>query len=511
MFCVDKLFFSIRKAAFDSAFCGTAERGKERQEVAEKILSVGIDIGTSTTSLVFSSLTIEKMTGDMYMPRTEITDRSVIYRSPVYFTPLRSNVELDAEGIREIVEKEYSAAGVDPGDVETGAVIITGDTARKVNAERVLGEISRFAGDFVVAAAGPSLESILAGKGSGAQQYSVDQVETICNMDIGGGTTNTAAFYDGNCIDADCLDVGGRLIRFSRGSTRIEYVFPKIAEMGRRLGVSAELGAVLNASEITQITDAMAEAVMGKLEPSQTNEHYLFLRTEKGENRGPVKKIDVVSFSGGVGKLVYEPEEKDKLKYGDIGVYLADSLKKAIEKHSLRVVKPKETISATVIGAGSHSVDVSGGTIAVTRPELLPLKNVPILAIEDPLHLPPEEFTDQVKKKTEWLQGLDGDQTIALNLKVDKKMGFQDVVDLAERVIGATRELMAAQQLLVVILYGDYGKVLGQSLSMRLPPGKEVICIDSVDVGDGDYIDIGRPVGVADSVPVVIKTIAFNY
>lgn len=479
--------------------------------MAEKILSVGIDIGTSTTSLVFSSLTIEKMTGDMYMPKTAITDKTVIYRSPIYFTPLKSNTELDAKQIRIIIEKEYNAAGVKASDVETGAVIITGDTARKVNAEKVLETISLFAGDFVVAAAGPSLESILAGKGSGAQQYSVDTIETICNMDIGGGTTNTATFYDGKCIDADCLDVGGRLIRFKQGTTEIEYVFPKITEAARRMGITAEIGLTLNESEIMKITDMMADAIIGKLDVLQGNKNLLFLSTEEKKPGNLPRKIDVVSFSGGVGKLIYEAEEKDKHLYDDVGVYLADAVKEAIKRQGIHLVQPKETISATVIGAGNHSVDVSGGTITITQLDKLPLKNMPILSIEDALNLSSDDFKAQVKKKIHWLQDLDNEQNIALNLKVNQRMGFKDIVNLAEKVIYSTEELLENQDMLVIVVYGDYGKVLGQSISMRLPPGKETICIDSVDAGKGDYIDIGRPVGVADAVPVVIKTIAFNY
>lgn len=479
--------------------------------MAEKILSVGIDIGTSTTSLVFSNLTIEKTTGDMYMPKTEITDKTVIYRSPIYFTPLRSNTELDAEKIRLLVEKEYSAAGIRASDVETGAVIITGDTARKVNAEKVLDEISKFAGDFVVATAGPDLESILAGKGSGAEQYSVDTIETICNMDIGGGTTNTAAFYDGRCIDADCLDIGGRLIRFAKGTAKIEYVFPKIADLAAGLGISAQVGAILSPDEIRRITDVMAEAMMEKLELAPSDQNFRFFRTEERVATRLPRPIDAVSFSGGVGKLVYEEEQKDKLAYSDIGVYLADSLKKIVARYGIRLVKPKETISATVIGAGNHSVDVSGGTITITQLQKLPLKNIPILTIEDALHLPAENFRNQVKQKIQWLQGLDRDQNIALNLDVHEKMGFQQITSLAEKVIDGAGELLQTQDTLIVIVYGDYGKVLGQSISVRLPQGREVICIDAIDVGKGDYIDIGRPVGVADSVPVVIKTIAFNY
>lgn len=479
--------------------------------MAEKILSVGIDIGTSTTSLVFSNLTIEKITGDMFMPKTAITDKTVIYRSPIYFTPLKSNTELDAEKIRVLIEKEYEQAGVKASEVETGAVIITGDTARKGNAESVLAEISQFAGDFVVATVGPSLESVLAGKGSGAEQYSVNTIETICNMDIGGGTTNTAVFYDGKCIDADCLDAGGRLIRFRKGTREIEYVFPKIKEAARQIGITAEIGTVLDTLEITKITDMMAEGIIGKLGIDQDNEKFLFFSTEKRERSCLPRRIDVVSFSGGVGKLVYEAEERNKLAYDDIGIYLADSLKKVVQNRAVHLVKPKETISATVIGAGNHSVVVSGGTIMVTRPDQLPLKNVPILTIKDPLNLSTQAFRAQVTKKIQWLQDLDGTQNIALNLKVDQKMGFQDIVNLAERVIDATKELLTSQEMLIVVIYGDYGKVLGQSISMRLPKGKAVICIDSVDAEKGDYMDIGKPVGVADSVPVVIKTIAFNY
>lgn len=479
--------------------------------MAEKILSVGIDIGTSTTSLVFSNLTIEKVTGDMYMPKTEITDKKVIYRSPIYFTPLKSNTELDTQQIRQIIEEEYRKAGVKADDVETGAVIITGDTARKVNAEKVLSEISRFAGDFVVATAGPDLESILAGKGSGAEQYSIDTIDTICNMDIGGGTTNTATFYDGKCIDADCLDTGGRLIRFEENTTKIAYAFPKISEVAEKQGITAKIGSVLKPEEIQKITDVMAEAVIEKLALSGSTQNFLFFQTEKKQFVPLSRKVDAVSFSGGVGKLIYEEEKKDKLAYNDIGIYLAESVKKAVKKYEVQLVKPKETISATVIGAGNHSVDISGGTITITQIRNLPLKNIPILTIDDALYLSAEEFKSQVEKKVQWMQGLDKNQNIALNLQINEKLGFNQITGLAEKVIYAAKELLKVQDTLIVIVFGDYGKVLGQSISVRLPQGKEVICIDAIDVGKGDYIDIGRPVGVADSVPVVIKTIAFNY
>lgn len=479
--------------------------------MAKKILSVGIDIGTSTTSLVFSNLIIEKTSGEMRMPQTKITDKEIVYRSSVYFTPLKSNTELDAEEISNIVKREYQNAGISPKDVETGAVIITGDTARKSNADKVLNEISDFAGDFVVASAGPSLESILSGKGSGAEQYSIENIDTICNMDIGGGTTNTSVFYDGKCIDADCMDIGGRLIRFTPGTNVIEYVFPKIKAIAQRLGIQAEIGNSINMNQISAITDVMAKAMLEKLKLSPDNVDFNYLCTETKENRKLSRKVNAVTFSGGVGKLIYDGEMVDKFAYDDIGVCLADSIKNELKKLDVKLVKPKETIAATVIGAGNHSVDVSGGTITITNLDSLPLKNLPIVKINEPVEMSYEVLKEEIGKQIHWVQGLDGCQEVALCFTISQKLGFKDISRLAEKIVEAASDLFKQQKILVVIVQGDYGKVLGQCIKQRLPKGKEIVCIDSIDATQGDYIDIGKPIGIADAVPVVIKTIAFSY
>ncbi len=479
--------------------------------MAETILSVGIDIGTSTTSLVFSNLTFEKVSGDMAMPKTEITEKKIIYRSPVYFTPLKSNTELDAELIRMLIEKEYQTAGIKPSDVETGAVIITGDTARKRNADKVLSSISEFAGDFVVATAGPRLESILAGKGSGAAQYSIDTIETICNMDVGGGTTNTATFYNGSCTDADCMDIGGRLIRLSPGTKTIEYIFPKIKQLALEHGIDIRVGGEITDEQAQKISKIMARAMLEKINPQTKDKNFFFLCTEKDSEHLMLKKPDAISFSGGVGKLVYEAERKNKFVYNDIGVFLADALKKEVEKCDIKLVRPTETISATVIGAGSHSVDVSGGTIAITDANKLPLKNIPIINMHDVLDTPEGEIEANFNRQLRWIQETDATQNVAININVERRMGFKDITALADKIICIAGKLLKIQDTLIIIIYGDYGKVLGQSLEMRLPDGKGVICIDAIDIAGGDYIDIGRPVGVADSVPVVIKTVAFSY
>lgn len=163
---------------------------------AETLLSVGIDLGTTTTQLVFSRLTVRNEGSAFSVPNYTVAAREVLRRSAVHFTPLRSERELDAEAIARIDVAEYAAAGIDRRAVQTGAVIITGETARRENARAVLEALSGYAGDFVVATAGPALESALAGRGAGAADYAQAHACTVVNLDIGGGTTNHRPLHE---------------------------------------------------------------------------------------------------------------------------------------------------------------------------------------------------------------------------------------------------------------------------------------------------------------------------
>ena len=130
--------------------------------MAKRLLSVGLDVGTTSTQLIVSRLQVENQASAFTVPKLQITEREILYKSPVYFTPLVEGELIDGKKIRELVEKEYAAAGITRESVDTGAVIITGETSRKENARTVLENLSDFAGDFVVATAGPDLESNLA-------------------------------------------------------------------------------------------------------------------------------------------------------------------------------------------------------------------------------------------------------------------------------------------------------------------------------------------------------------
>jgi ethanolamine utilization protein EutA len=476
----------------------------------EKITSVGIDIGTSTTQLVFSRLTIENTASAFSIPKISIVEKEVIYKSGIYFTPLLSETEIDGESIRKIIEKEYKKAGINPKNVDTGAVIITGETARKVNASLVLEKLSGLAGDFVVATAGPDLEAIIAGKGAGADLFSKTKRSVVVNMDIGGGTTNIAVFKDGEIIDTTCLDLGGRLIKIHPDSMKVEYISKKIKKLADSMGVQIEVGQVISTEKIKRITNRLAELIEEVLGIRKATEDLNLLLTTKDLKRN--YEINYISFSGGVADCIYETYSDDKkVIYGDIGVFLGKSIQSRNLSTYFDIYKPIETIRATVVGAGSHTTDISGSTITFSK-DIFPLKNIPILKLSaEDEQLGYEELTQAIKEKVSWFGLHNEKQQVALAIKGVKSISFGELKLLAQTIIGGMSEIISMDVPLVVIVEHDIAKALGQTIQTYLEYKKEVVCIDAVNVSNGDFIDIGKPLANGRVVPIVIKTLAFGY
>ncbi|MDY3369391.1 ethanolamine ammonia-lyase reactivating factor EutA, partial [Zhenhengia yiwuensis] len=273
----------------------------------EELLSVGIDIGTSTTQLIFSKIIVENMASSYSVPRIVIVDKEIIYRSEIYFTPLISLREIDGLKVRDIIQKEYKKAGIDPSKIDTGAVIITGETARKENAEEVLTTLSGLAGDFVVATAGPDLESIISGKGAGAHTYSKDHNTSVVNMDIGGGTSNLAVFLRGEVRETGCLDVGGRLIKVDSTTHQITYIAPKLETLIRENNMGLAIGTKATRENLKPIIDKMVQALEQSVGIKKQDDLLKLIITNKNiELNVP---IECISFSGGVADYVYHGGE----------------------------------------------------------------------------------------------------------------------------------------------------------------------------------------------------------
>jgi len=476
----------------------------------EEIVSVGIDIGTSTTQLVFSKISIDNLASMISVPSYKITHKEIFYRSNIYLTPLLSQSQIDASGIRKIIEEEYLRAGIKPGEVETGAIIITGETARKENAAQVLAYLSDLAGDFVVATAGPDLEGIIAGKGAGACKYSKENNCITANLDIGGGTTNIAVFRYGEVIDTACLDIGGRLIQYEENTQRVQYISKKMEILIQSLGLDIYIGKILSIKEIEIIVGAMVQILEeaigiktgepGSLLPPMLTNHGLKLSYT----------IDTISFSGGVADCIWSHLDKNLYKYGDIGVFLGRAINNG-DVMKGNVIRPDETIAATVVGAGAHSMEISGSTITFEE-QILPLKNVPILKLTNE-----EEFQshDKMQKiiaeKLKWYQVEAGGNTVALALQGKENPRFADIVSLADAIISGMHMVLEMKLPLVVVVERDMAKVLGQTLNRKLGFKKNVVCIDSIQMENGDYMDIGHSVASGKVLPVIVKNLLFNY
>ena len=477
--------------------------------MTEQILSVGIDIGTTTTQLVFSRLTLENTASLVSAPRIEIVAKEVVYRSEIHFTPLRSQTEIDDQKTRELIEQEYRAAGMTPEQIQTGAVIITGEAARKQNAETVLRVLSGFAGEFVVATAGPALEGIIAGKGAGAEQESKQRGATIVNLDIGGGTTNIVVFRNGDVIDTACLDIGGRLIRFRDGSGEISYISDKMRNLTRSLNLTIEIQQRPSAETLSSVARRMAGILEEVLGLSPASPELAMMLTDHDLQRD--YQIDYVSFSGGVADCIQTLPGGDAYQYGDIGIILGRAIANSKIPQQLKVLPATETIRATVVGAGSHTTSVSGSTISVS-PAALPLQNIPVLKLsaEDEV-LPFALWGEAIHKKVQWFN-LEGEkQNLALAFNGPESLGFDDLTILARGIINGMEEILCKTCPLIVVIEKDLAKVMGQTLRSLLGFKKDVICIDTVRVQNGDYIDIGRELADGKVVPVIVKTLAFNY
>ncbi|MCM1991229.1 ethanolamine ammonia-lyase reactivating factor EutA [Oceanirhabdus seepicola] len=474
----------------------------------EELLSVGIDIGTSTTQLVFSKISIENTASSFSIPRIKIVDKEVVYRSNIYFTPLISHRTINGKKIRELIEKEYVLAGVKPSDVKTGAVIITGETARKENASEVIQTLSGLAGDFVVATAGPDLEAIIAGKGAGADLISKKEECIVVNLDIGGGTTNLSVFKDGEVIDTGCLDIGGRLIKIDKTTNRITYVASKIKELARTEGIDIDEGQIVKTENLKKITQGMVRLLEESLNLRVRTEMYNRIITNKGLSID--YSIDYITFSGGVADYIKDEEGQDPIKFGDIGVMLGRCIRDSSIGSRLKMRKSIETIRATVVGAGSHTTDISGSTITYTE-EIFPIMNLPILKLskadeENGLTV----LENAIREKLRWFELDNESQQVGIALKGPKNPRFTEIQKLSQSIIKGIDEQLKKAYPVILIIENDIAKVLGQTIYKQLNFNRKVICIDSIKVENGDYMDIGKPLVNGRVVPVVIKTLVFN-
>ena len=474
------------------------------------ILSVGIDVCTSTTQVVFSKLQMDNAGGYFSVPRVAIVDKEVVYKSEVYMTPLKTDVLIDTDALRDIVAAEFRKAGYRPEDTDSGAVIITGESARKENSDAVLKSLSDFAGDFVVSAAGPDMESLIAGKGSGAWQYSMDHHCRVANLDIGGGTTNVVLFEDGETLARGCLDIGGRLICMNPQGI-ITKVSPAAAVMAQAAGVSVSVGDRCDELKLTAVTRQMAAALNAYLGVG-TKDIDAILRQIKtpGSSDFPVpEKVQAVFFSGGVADLIYH-ESADTWAYGDIGVLLGRAIRESRLFTDFQKMEPGETIRATVVGAGTYTTTISGSTITYSD-DIFPLKNIPVIKLDEEL----QEAcfageTEPVIRRIQWVLGQNDEEHFILAMPGKRNPGYMEMKRAAASIRQIMDRVQPPGEPILLVIESDIAKAMGQMIRQQPDLKRQVVAIDSIHVEDGEYVDMGKPMMNGMVIPVVVKTLIFG-
>ena len=477
------------------------------------LISVGIDIGTTTTQIIFSKLSLVEITRAGQIPRVDISNREVIYTSDIFFTPLVDPETIDSQKLANLLESEYRKAGITPNQVETGAVIITGETARKKNADLVLNAISTLAGDFVVTVAGPNVEGMIAGRGSGAASYSKKHFTTVVNVDIGGGSANCAMFKQGNFISSSAMSFGGRVIEIKDQ----EITF--INKIGQILiddcGLRLKIGDKPSLMDLRKITDHMAELTLNLIKGTTS------ALAEKLYQTAPISAFSKnypIMFTGGVGYYFYKPLTLRSVSnvslHGDIGPLISESLRMNAEISELLVLTPEETQRATVLGASSQTLTLSGSTIWADE-SILPLRNVPVVRVDLPSFLRngtenhPLEISKAIKMAVQRWDIQSGMEYFSLSLDFDQVLDYDQLRDLALGLELFSRELPDYLPV-IVIIKKDYAQVLGQTLK-ALVGKRSLLIIDQVGLEEGDFIDIGLPLMDGRVVPLIVKTLVFYH
>ena len=419
------------------------------------------------------------------------------HRSDVILTPYSSERLIDTDALAKFIARAYAGAGWSPDDVDTGAVITTGEAARKENAAAIVALFSGQAGKFVCATAGHHLESLLAAHGSGAVALSRgDATPLVLNIDIGGGTTKLAVCRDGQVEETAALDIGARVVSWdTAGKIRtVTAAGARIAnEAGVRIAAAASVDHRAADAVAVRIADLALRVPFGK----DFEDPSLWL-TEPLSTRGP---FHTLVFSGGVGEYVNGFQDEE---FGDLGLRLGQAIARQLDH--FKVLPPVESIRATCIGASQYSVQVSGDTLFLSDPSLLPLRDLAAVAVR-PENPDAGAIAGEIRRGVTRLDREDG--RFALAIRWRHGPAYSALRELCAGIAEGTRDLLSANAPLVVVLDADLAGIVGQILRDELGVHAPLICVDQIALSDLDFIDIGMVIPEKAVVPVVVKSLVF--
>jgi ethanolamine utilization protein EutA len=480
--------------------------GNSRSLESVDLVSMGLDIGSSSTQVAFSRLTM-RGPGEHRALRGRARDRQTLYLSPIMPTPFADGMIEDSR-LRLLIDKAFIEAGLTPDDIETGVVILTGEAATRANAAAIAHLVAEDIGDLVCAAAGHHMEAMLAAHGSGAVEASrVGDGQRILVIDVGGATAKFAVVDAGRVISTAAMAVGGRLLVIDRanGVTRLDAAG---AEHASRAGFDWKVGDVIEPDARAVVAERMADAIVAAVRAPTSNIASQWLTKPLGD----VGKIDGVMFAGGVGEYVYQRETRD---FGDLGRALGLALRRRMNDGAFGapLLPPGECIRATVLGASEHSVQISGDTIFISaHAALLPRRNLPVLrpALDLTGDIASDAVADAIRAHRAAFDRDKPAEPFALSLPFRGAPDYARVRALAVGVVAGLVDIIAAGAPVYLIVEGDIAQTLGGVIKHEIGIASEILAIDGITARDFDFVDIGRVRLPSNTVPVTIKSVLFG-
>ena len=475
-----------------------------------ELTTVGIDIGSSTSHLMFASVRLQRKTQAL-SSQFVVVERRILWKSPILLTPFLADGTIDAARLARFVARCHEDAGLAPEEIDTGAVILTGEAIKRSNARAIAELFAADSGRFVCASAGHHLESALAAHGSGAAALSRDERKAVLNVDIGGGTTKLALCVAGEVVSTSAFAVGGRLVAFDDGGV-VTRVDESAALAAACAGVPLRLGSRTAPADLARVVDALAEAAIAFIRGAKPTALGEWLALT--EPLAPAVAPDLITFSGGVSEYIHGREAR---QFGDIARLLADRIAQACAEGRIEMplAAAREGIRATVIGASQFTVQVSGKTIHVSAGVSLPLRNVavaaPALTLAEDIDVAKEAHAIELALAR---SPADGDHPIAIAIRWRGDPHYRRLRALGEAIAlamprasdGPSRRVAP----LVLMIDGDVGRTLGHILEHDLAIGRALVSIDGIALKEFDFVDIGEMIRPADVVPVVIKSLLFS-
>jgi ethanolamine utilization protein EutA len=468
-----------------------------------EILSVGVDVGSSTSHLVFSNLLLKRDQRSVTR-RFNIQARNIIYEGRITHTPFLDDNTIDIKRLTGFFKEEYKRAGIDPADIQTGAVIVTGESARKNNARQIAEALSNDAGKFVAATAGPNFESLIAAMGSGAAARSKDDNKTILSCDIGGGTSNLAISRNGETLSTSCVSVGGRLLGVD-SEGKIWRLDEPAAIVMAELGLKHQIGDSISKADIDKIALKFAEILFEVITGPATSS--LARQLMQTNDLNFPNRIDEYSFSGGVAELMYGGLNN----FDDIGHILADKIKLLTSELSAPVIELPNKIRATVIGAGAYSLSISGCSGFRDDKLAFPIKNVPVIRVDiDQLKLSTEHVISQINAAFHRFDLKEGEEVIALYFKDPVRVSYPQLELFAKSIEAALVATIENKLPVILIFETDIACSVGNVISRETRVKTNLLSLDELKLKEGDWIDIGEPLVGGQVFPVTVKSLVFH-